>query len=110
MKLSERLQSRLNMIEESVKSFGLSTKNLCQDHEWFILSECLQIVRKVEEAPVGQCVEVGNLEGQQDADGNQFVGMLIECPLAELRNGGPIIYRKCAVIPVDNQPDEPGEG
>jgi hypothetical protein len=59
--------------------------------------------RRLRDATTGECVEVGELQGQQDIDGNQFVGVLIESKPDELRRGGPIIYRKVALVPLDQE-------
>jgi hypothetical protein len=89
MKLSERLQSRLDIIEDSVKSFGLSTNNLCPDHEWFILSECLELVRKVEDAPRYGISRYFSYDLGRDK--GQVIGELLPC----------LLGKRVAIIPIE---------
>jgi hypothetical protein len=56
--------------------------------------------RRLREAATGTCMEVGDLV---HPEAGEFCGAIIQSTRDELRRGGPIVYRRIAIVPLDQE-------
>lgn len=94
MKLSSRLEAVL-AVELSYPSMDSLIAEEKRNELLGVLTEAAALAKRYEQAPVGECMEVGNLV---DCDGNRFVGAIIESSIPELRKGQPLVYHRVRIM------------
>jgi hypothetical protein len=60
------------------------------------LREAAQLARRVEEAPVGECVEAGTM--RDIYEGELFHGFLIESEPQEIGSGPSLVYKRVRLV------------
>lgn len=100
MKLSERLEAhasrataRAHWADIEAGADAAVWRELAAD-----LAEAAQLARRVEDAPVGECVEVGSMP---DVEGNAFDGFLVEATKDDIQRGPSLVYRRVRLMRVE---------